>query len=159
MKFPNFYKASGTLDMQKLDAFMEEKKFTLLGEGRHRRTYLSPNKRYVLKFPHGNYYFIHNQNEARIWRQFFSNPNPDNCGCIYAPCRLIDNSILMMRAMSTIFGITQGDRDARCKGLLGENMPYRISEDCPEWVKKSYYDSHQVGKLCNTGKYAIYDYG
>src|SRR5258708_7113282 len=71
--------------------------FAHLGEGRHRITYLSPNKRYVLKFPTSQDGLYVNQRESHAYRRVFNQPEPN--GQCYAPCRLIQNHILMMRTV------------------------------------------------------------
>jgi hypothetical protein len=157
--FPSFYTAYDILDRQALDTYMQERGFTYVGEGRARRTYLSKNKRYVLKF-HIAPNLIHNQREAATWRNFFSKPNSNNHDCLYAPCRLIDGKILMMRAMVEVYGGTGGCTEARSAGLGGCSVydSEAARNNLPDPVRKWSADICQFGKMSN-GKYAIYDYG
>ncbi len=157
--FPDFLNAYDVLDRPKIDAYMSERGFTFLGEGRSRRTYLSKNKRYVLKF-HLDKYTSANQNEAKTWRQFFGKTNPTYGDCLYAPCRLLDGKVLMMKAMVEVYGGTNGCVTARENGLGGADA-FKSSEErskLPEYISKWSVDSQQIGKMAN-GKYVIYDYG
>ncbi len=154
--FPNFYKENGNLNTYELGNFLIERGFKYLGEGRHRKTYLSPNRKYVLKFPlHINYADV-NKSEASKYRQFFSKPNPNNSNCYYAPCRMIDGHILMMRAMVEIYGGTYGCDSAR--KILGGKDFYDIDNKFPEWCNKAGIDMKQIGKTSD-GRIMLYDYG
>lgn len=151
---------SFSLDSYQIDDIMRQLRFTFLGQGRDRRTYLSPNKRYVLKFPKDEGGVEANQREASIWKEFGNKPDHGMGGACYAPCRLICGSILMMRAMAKIYGCTYGDEAGR--NYLGG---YEVHEDnsdesgLPYWAcDPDNTDSYQVGQLPN-GKFVVYDYG
>ena len=163
--FPNFYidnreYKDDMLDCEAVDNFMFNRKFIFLGQGRHRRTYLSPNKRYVLKFARYKEYIGMNRFEHAVYKLYFNRPDDTNSGCYYAPCHLIDGHMLMMRAMTEIYGRTNGCDSAR-RILGGENAPYgeeAMKElDLPNWLEQCFHDSAQVGKLPN-GKFVLYDY-
>jgi hypothetical protein len=134
---------------QELDKLLLSKGYLFLGEGRHRRTYLSPNKRFVLKYPHCRDGILANQRESMIWKNNF---NKDVNKRNYAPCRLIKETVLMMQAVVEIFGETRG-----CANAIGTRT-VRGGSSCdqlPSWVYN--IDSMQVGKLAN-GKLVAYDY-
>ena len=134
-----------------LDNVMKEKGFTFLGTGRHRRTYLSPNKRFVLKFPNYRAGVEANRNEAFKWKGFLNNKAAPH-GAKYAPCRLLQDCIIMMVAVVEAYGETCGDDSARDSGAIGgESTPLGL----PDWCFG--IDSCQVGKLAN-GKLVAYDY-
>lgn len=135
--------------------------FKCVGMGKDRITFLSPNKRYVLKFPKDSGGVDCNAWEAKLWRQYKRGPDPD--GVYYAPCRLMKNGILMMWAVTELSGGTEGC-DAGRSYLggkdnydyeLDDNTPKR-SANLPDWVAT--VDCCQVGYLRN-GKLAAYDYG
>jgi hypothetical protein len=128
---------------------------TYLGGGRHRRTYLSPNKRYVLKFPRNTDGVIVNTMEARAWKRCFN--QPDGNGQCYAPCRLIKGTVLMMRTVVELFGRTDGCDSARGSGELdGTDAHDDDAPELPDWCDQ--IDSTQVGYLAN-GRLVAYDYG
>jgi hypothetical protein len=159
--FPNFYDQYSYLQRDMVDEYMFGKDFTFVGEGCTRRTFLSKNRRYVIKFQIYSALYA-NRHEAATWRKWFGQPNPDNGGCLYAPCRLINNNILMMRAMVEIYGGTHACSFARNSGVLGgvdtwmggSSVKVAINPDLVKWTA----DLCQVGKMAN-GKYALYDYG
>lgn len=130
-----------------INAVMAARGFKLLGEGRMRRTYLSPNKRFVLKFPMDASGIGGNQREHLIWhKQKRADPN----GITYAPCRLINNTLLMMWTCDESFGDSKGCLQAEDRGFLK-----RCSLEAPKWA--DFIDCRQVGLLRN-GKFAAYDY-
>lgn len=131
-----------------IDTVMESHGFTLLGEGRMRRTYLSPNKKYVLKFPMTRDGIEGNISEHDIWHQ--NKHAANNHEINYAPCRLIRKTILMMWSCYEAFGESFGCEDALKKGAL-----IKCSLDYPAW--STTVDCRQVGILKN-GKFAAYDY-
>jgi hypothetical protein len=135
-----------------LDKVMKKKGFTYLGKGRHRITYLSANKRFVLKFPKFREGVVANRNEAFKWKGFLSNKMVATNGATYAPCRLLQDCIIMMVAVVEAYGETCGDDSARDSGAIGgESTPLGL----PDWCFG--IDSCQVGKLAN-GKLVAYDY-
>jgi len=137
-----------------IDDVMDKRKFTYLGSGRHRRTYLSPNKRYVLKFPHCRNGLYANQDEAKTWKESLHHP----CDIAYAPCRLIEGSILMMVAVVEAYGGTDGCDNARSSNLIGGYDIYSrcLESNLPSWIEN--IDACQVGRTRN-GKLVAYDYG
>jgi len=134
-----------------LDKVMKKKGFTYLGKGRHRITYLSANKRFVLKFPKFREGVVANRNEAFKWKGFLNNKITPN-GATYAPCRLLQDCIIMMVAVVEAYGETCGDDSARDSGAIGGSA---YEEGLPDWCND--IDACQVGKLAN-GKLVAYDY-
>ena len=133
-----------------IDLLMDKWDFTFLGEGCTRRTFLSPDKKYVLKFPTFEGGVTANRIEHEIYRKYMSG---DEDGVQYAPCRLIQKTVLLMRACKEIYGDSQGCEDA--SSIIdwipeGEGRPY------PDWAES--IDCGQVGMLPN-GKVVAYDYG
>lgn len=128
---------------------MVSHKFQLLGSGKDRYTWLSPNKRYVIKFPKHEDGIYANQNEAKYYAKYKN--QPDHNGVVFAPCRLIAHSILLMQAMVSTLGDTSGCIIARDTEAVRYCMDTR-----PDWV--DHIDCDQVGKLMN-GRMATYDYG
>lgn len=137
-----------------IKGFMEEFGFTKLGSGRMRTVYLSPNKRFVLKFPHHQSGVSGNIEEARRYSKFKSNPDHSNYGAFYAPCRLIQKTILMMRAVVITYGDSSGCNDAIKSGML-ESFPPEELEEAPKWVQ--HMDCNQAGYLRN-GRLVAYDF-
>jgi hypothetical protein len=136
---------------------MKKRGFTFLGRGRHRLTYLSPNGRFVLKFPANPEGLAANLSENEIWHSSLKElSNID-----YAPCRLIKSAILMMAAVVSSYGDTEGCDAARDTGKLsgspraGGDYGDELEIDLPDWVND--IDSYQVGHLPN-GKLVAYDY-
>ena len=133
-----------------LDANMRLAGFKLIGQGRHRRTYLSPNKKYVLKFPMCSDALAVNRHEQEIWRAYKNTSQDD--GTLYAPCRLIKDFVLMMWAVDSSYGCSFGDERAFSKDML-----VRLDEtDAPSWVFD--IDATQAGYLPD-GRLVAYDYG
>jgi hypothetical protein len=129
--------------------------FTFLGSGRHRNTFLSPNKRFVLKFPNGSDGLYVNQREASAWKRCFN--QPDGNGQCYAPCRLILGRVIMMRTVVKVFGRTQGCDSARDSGgIQGMDAEDDDAPNLPDWCWN--IDATQVGYLAN-GRLVAYDYG
>lgn len=131
------------------DTLMKELNFQLIGTGSSRRTYLSPSKKYVLKFPTCVWGIDMNVSEHNIWHKFKNNSDQD--GTFYAPCRLIGGLVLMMWAVTQSYGDSEGDDDARFRGFIP--MP---TDEMPAWVIE--LDCCQAGTLSN-GKVVAYDYG
>lgn len=121
--------------------------FTFLGEGRHRMTFLAPHKRFVLKFPKNRYGLLDNQAEDGIWSRYLGKPNAN--GVQHAPCRLIQNSVLMMRTVFNISGDTLG---CECGRKILGGMVYA---NLPTWSEE--IECEQIGKLPG-GKIVAYDY-
>lgn len=96
--------------------------------GRCRRVWKRNNV--VLKIAYNEDGIISNKQEYYLYKH-------DNRG-IYAPCRLIKENLLMMRAVEVI------------------EDPYYYREDLPGWAL-DLIDGPQIGLL--NGKYVAYDYG
>lgn len=139
--------------IEKINSLMKNLDFIFLGEGRHRRTFLSPNKRYVLKFPHCVNGLEANQREAAFWKASLTTAAPD--GTSYAACRLIQNSIIMMRAVSEMYGGSYACDYARSSGAISGKDLYNDGKELPNWAQE--IDCGQVGRLRN-GKLVAYDY-
>lgn len=139
--------------MSYIDTFMANMKFTLLGEGRMRRTFLAPHKRFVLKFPTYEAGLHGNRSEAALYQQFKNKPDHSRYGIVYAPCRLIQDAILMMWAVKESFGESDGDRQAERNQRDIRFSDYR--RNLPSWVNE--VDCQQVGYLQN-GRLVAYDY-
>lgn len=131
-----------------LDATMASHGYKLMGNGKHRRTYLSPNGRYVLKFPMLDLGIRDNRDEHMLWHEHKSSPNKD--GVLYAPCRLINDFIIMMWACSDTCGYSDG-----CERAINSGTLKRRTNDVPVWA--DYIDCMQVGTLHN-GKIVAFDY-
>lgn len=133
-----------------IDALMRSNRFTLLGEGRSRRTYLSPTKRFVLKFPMSEEGLIANEEEHNKYRS--SLVTKPVYGVVYAPCRLYKHSILLMHACTAIGGFSDGCREAKKFHCKIDSLK---KSELPDWCNA--IDCHQVGMLSN-GKMVAYDY-
>lgn len=106
-----------------------EKGFKFLGSGKDRRVFLTPNKKYVIKFPIHKDGAQANWNEARRWRYRKSYDKK------FARCKLIPNTdILVMEYVK----------------------PRKIGDPVPRWAYG--VDCLQVGYNCN-GNLVAYDYG
>jgi hypothetical protein len=140
-----------------IDTFMDRLGFKLLGEGRMRRTFLSPHKRFVLKFPTSAYGLDGNRSEARLYQKFKNRPDTHRYGMVYAPCRLIQDSILMMWAVKEAFGNSDGDREARSgqSDIMFTSADRYNDSRIPRWAVE--VDCQQVGILAN-GRMVAYDY-
>lgn len=144
-------------ELNYVNSLMKTMQFTLLGEGIHRRTFLSPSKRYVLKFPLCRSGVLSNQREHALWHKY---KNKDHDDIVYAPCRIIADTVLMMWAVTHTFGCADGDANAISRGLLHSACRRLVDgawsfEAAPDWVK--YLDCSQAGILPN-GKIVAYDY-
>jgi hypothetical protein len=143
-----------------LDKLLKEKGFTFLGKGRHRMTYLSPNKRFVLKFPKFKEGLLANRSEAKCWKMKVQGKTVSGLYDTYhadiqlAPCRLLHGCIIMMVAVVESYGETCGDDSARDSGAIGGSV-HGPGHDLPEWCNE--IDACQVGKLAS-GKLVAYDY-
>jgi hypothetical protein len=115
--------------------------FKKVGEGRGRIVFLSPNKKYVLKFPLNETGIEDNKIEAIIYSRFKKNKKEYIED--FAPCRLINNIVLMMKAIVEDYGF----------GKICNVDDY--SNKFPDWVFN--YDCNQCGLLSN-GKLVVYDY-
>lgn len=141
------FNTHGWLRADYLDGAMTDRGFKLIGWGKHRRTYLSPNGRYVLKFPIAYSGIRDNMEEHHTWHLYKNSPS--NIGVLYAPCRIIDGFVLMMWACHNTCGWSDGDNHAVARGMLK-----RIG-GAPYWAE--YIDCMQVGMLHN-GKIVAFDY-
>lgn len=144
-------------DYEYRDRFHDEliaQGFHHLGAGRHRSTYLSPSERVVIKIPRNEEGLYVNHREAQAYRRCFN--QPDGNGQCYAPCRLIQNTILMMRTVVEMFGHTNGCDSARETGAISGINTYETDKDLPAWCDG--IDACQVGYLSN-GRLVAYDYG
>jgi hypothetical protein len=145
-----------------LDKLLKDKGFTYLGKGRHRMTYLSPNKRFVLKFPRYKEGVEANRSEAKIWKNHLNGKPTKGLGAYsehpagakYAPCRLLQDCIIMMVAVVESYGETVGDDSARYSGAIGGSAE-GPDHSLPDWCNE--IDACQVGKLAS-GKLVAYDY-
>jgi hypothetical protein len=138
-----------------LHKIMEKWNFIYLGKGRHRMTFLSPNKRFVLKFPRNRKGLEANRYEAITYKKaLLGGDKPYS----YAPCRLIQNAIILMVAVTSVYGGTEADDLVRDRGYLGGEDAYGGDNQgsFPSWIFD--IDSCQVGRLSN-GKLVAYDYG
>ncbi len=133
-----------------INSIMVQKEFRLLGQGRMRKTYLSPNNRVVLKFPISESGLHSNRYEHNLWHEFKSKPN--TWGAYYAPCRIINNTVLMMWFCPEIYGDSFGDIQAINADLL------KIAQDRPRPIWVEDLDCCQAGYLYN-GKLVAYDFG
>lgn len=125
----------------------------LIGEGRQRRSYLSNNKRVVIKFPLYMSGLYSNQREHKAWR-FFRNKVD---AVPLAPSRLIDDTLLMMHFCPAIAGYT-----GSCEDSIEDKICRKLSID--QSLKDHNFnnllldlDSKQFGMLPN-GKIVAYDY-
>jgi hypothetical protein len=114
----------------------EIEKTTLLGQGRHRKTYLSPSGKFVVKIPHGEWCGddgldgqLANIREAEIFKKTKGKDGEFR----YARCRLMANGWLVMEKIDN---------------------NYRWGE-MPSWVLS--IDCAQVGKN-RKGDWVAYDY-
>lgn len=139
------------LNVNEVDEVAQRLNFTLLGQGRHRRTYLAPHSRFVLKFPLDTLGESANKDEHARWHSFKNKPDPYNYNALYTPCRLINNKILLMWAATAIGGDTDADDLALGSGKLNKLSSW----DFPKWA--DYIDAYQVGRLRN-GKVTAYDF-
>ena len=154
-----FFKLDNIIDWEKpynirsayIDGFMTELGFVLIGRGRMRAVYRAPNKRYVLKFPHHEAGLKGNIEEARRYSKYKNNPDPTNHGAVYAPCRLIQGSILIMWSIVSTFGDSSGCHQATKNKLLET----ADEDNQPDWV--SHLDCNQAGYLRN-GRIVAYDF-
>ena len=105
-----------------------------VGSGRNRRVIRRGNV--VIKLPYQPDGMKANADEAKLYRQFKSKPSNKN-GAYYAPCRLLPNGCLMMRALKT-------------------KLTHKTIRNLPLWIW-SLVDGTQVG-LTKTGKVLAYDY-
>jgi hypothetical protein len=138
-----------------VDGLMSRRGFTYLGKGRHRMTYLSPNRRFVLKFPHNEEGLAANRDEASVYKEALLSKEKDYP---YAPCRLVHNAINLMVAVTEVYGGTEADDRVRDNGIL-DGKDFAGDDDMdmlPSWAHD--IDALQVGKLPN-GRLVAYDYG
>ncbi len=132
-----------------LDSFMKEREFNFVGEGRCRRTYIASNKKYVIKFPYVKLGITANREEHELWHRFKS--QPDQKGIYLCPCRIINNLVLMMRAVRSSYGTTCGDTQAYRSSIMTEIR----RGDSPNWI--DYVECNQAGHLPD-GRLVAYDY-
>ena len=122
-----------------------------MGSGGSRITFLMPDEKYVIKFPRYEYGIGVNKDEHRIWHEYKNKPHP-RIDVVFAPCRLVYGSLLIMRAVSVLYGDAYADQEGR-KVIEGY---CELPDNAPEWVRR--VDCHQVGKLSD-GRWVAYDYG
>ncbi len=135
-----------------MNDMMEERGYKFLGDGRDRRTYLSPNKKFVVKLPLSQHGVATNRDEHKVWHRFKNKPDEEHGGIVYAPCRLTKSYILIMQTVVEIYGGSYGDEKGRNILKGSKELPV----DAPAWSEK--VDVEQVGRLAN-GKWVAYDYG
>lgn len=157
-QYPEYWE----LDQEFLTAYLESEGFTYLGSGRHRRTFLSPNRRFVLKFPRDLYGLEANQKECKTWKKAVRGEWRSQHGEALAPARLICDAICVMPAMTELYGRTRGCGKARVilsNGQMDDDPePEDMEKSLPAWLDNYYVDCAQVGKMRN-GKVVVYDYG
>jgi hypothetical protein len=137
--------------MHYIRSFMQEMGYEFIAEGRMRATYRSPNKRFVLKFPKEKWGLDGNISEAKRYSTHKNNPDPENHGAVYAPCRLIQGAILMMWAVEKSYGTSGGCIEALHDGKLSKLN----RKEAPHWVQ--FLDCDQAGILPN-GRVVAFDY-
>lgn len=141
--------------LEYIKLIMKDKGFTHLGNGRHRATFLSPNKKFVIKFPHNKYGLEANKKEASLWKKYLG--KPDEKGVCYLPCRLIMDTVILMEAVTESYGGTVGCDTARESGAVtGKDLYVKDGEGLPAWY--IHVDCCQIG-LRRNGKIGVYDYG
>ena len=123
-----------------IERVAKDNQFTFLGEGRHRRTYLTKSKKCVIKFPYNSDGLKANQSEHDNYHKY--KKNNDTYGIVYAPCRLIKDTVLLMPYIDLIFGFEDGEELANEKDI-----------SLPSWAYK--IDCHQVGLF--KGRFVAYD--
>jgi len=113
--------------LNKIINSLVKKNFKYLNGGRHRETLLTPSKNSVIKIPSIYDGIYANISERNIFSYFHGSNNH------YAPCRLIDNFMLLMKKVET--------------NINRNNLP--------QWAYN--IDAVQVGRLPN-GKLVAFDY-
>lgn len=121
--------------------------------GGTRLVYLTNDGKYVIKFPRSGYGITVNADEHRIWHKYKNSPDKNKGGILYAPCRLVHGSILVMKALAKICGESAGDADATRNGVIPTDT---LPSNVPGWCYK--LDCEQVGYLPD-GRLVAYDYG
>lgn len=124
-----------------IDRIADDNHLTLIGEGKHRRVFKTRSNKFVIKFPMNSNGLKANQYEADNYKLYRSEPN--EIGIVYAPCRLIKQSALLMMVMEYEFGFDEG--------LLFAN---KVNVNIPKWAYS--IDCHQVGMI-SSGKIVAYD--
>src|SRR5713101_1321031 len=133
---------------------MRGRKFSLLGSGRHRSAYVNPKRTCVLKFPRNIEGLSANRFEARRYAKYKLTPEP-TYGIVYAPCRLLQRSVLLMLFAPIVFGNTDADDSASDAGLLIQKDYYalRDKQQLPKWIGR--LDARQAGIL-RSGRIVAY---
>lgn len=124
---PNTFYKDRDFYLEKINNILINKKFIYINGGRHRETFLTPSKKFVIKIPSIYDGIIANLSERQIFSYFHGSNNH------YAPCRLINNFILLMKKVET--------------NINKNNLP--------QWAYN--IDAVQVGILPN-GKLVAFDY-
>jgi hypothetical protein len=136
-----------------INIVLNKEKFTCIGQGRHRRVYIDKNGKYVLKFPLEESGLEANKNEHSLYR------NRKNYKWNLAPCRLIDDYLILMKAVKVTFGYSGGDYSF----LFNKNKyitcdPFGREITFPNWSNG--VDCRQVGLFKPDDKdFVVYDYG
>lgn len=149
------------MDGDLLKEYMESFGFIYLGSGKDRHTFLSPNRRFVLKFPKHRKGRNANRREHKAWKESLARLVGNSNDVQYAPCRLLLDCVIMMEAMVELYGWAYADYSGR-QHLGGAEMPGPDRDQFKEldwWQTWSYsIDCAQIGKKRN-GKIVVYDYG
>jgi len=124
-----------------IERIAKDNSWELYGDGRHRRVFLSKSGRCIIKFPMNSDGLKANQSEADNFKLYRG--EADENGVVYAPCRLMKDSVLLMVKMKYKFGFEHGLVLAQSMGI-----------DIPDWAHK--IDCHQVGMM-PSGKMVAYD--
>lgn len=119
---------------------LEAKGFTYLGSGRHRRSFLCPSNKYVLKVPKNANGELANEQEVRIYRKSLVKP----CDIKFARCR----QFFWKDFLCNIMEYVQPLRNYEVDKL------HHVGE-LPDWVWA--IDCEQVGYNAR-GEVVAYDY-
>lgn len=87
----------GHVDNHRIIAELVKRGFEHVGGGMFREAYM--RKGVVIKVPHNRDGYVDNRTEAAAWRKYRNKPT--SLGVYLAPCRLLPNGCLMMRAVDT----------------------------------------------------------
>lgn len=135
---------------------MKEMNFKFIASGHTRRVFRSPNKRFVLKFPLTKHGVYCSQQEAKYYNKYKKDSSSFMDGMHLAPCRLIQDTVLMMWAVHTTFsGAADNDLSGGCEHAIDHGLIKQSMEGGPEWIRR--LDCSQAGILAN-GKVVAYDY-
>lgn len=131
-----------------MDQLMISNGFLFVGEGSVRRTYLSFDKRYVIKIPLCGGGEFANKREHATYRN--GNDVFDAFDKRLSPCRLVNDYVLVMRAVEDDMGFKDYDI---IKRILSVRDDVQFSKNL-NWINN--VDANQVGLL--NGRLVAYDY-